>query len=185
MPLPKAWCVERSESLQDCAVFSVRRDFARAPSGALRPIYCIDAAPWVNVVPFTSAGELICVRQYRHGARKVTLEIPGGIVDPGEAPATAAAQELLEETGFRAREVLPLGAVNPNPALFSNCLHTFLALGAERVADVQNTEFEETHVELVPRAEIPRRVRAGDVDHALVLAGLYWFEIAERAEPVP
>ena len=117
------------------------------------------------------------VKQFRHGSRTVTLEIPGGMVDPGEDPATAAARELLEETGYRAAEVVPLGSVNPNPALFGNRVHTFLAPGCERVAEIQNEGAEETHVALVPRDGLRARVLAGEVDHALVLAGLYWWEI--------
>ena len=75
------------------------------------------------------------VRQYRHGAGQLTLETPGGLIDPGETPAEAAARELLEETGYAADEIVSLGAVNPNPALFSNRLHGFLARGAQRVRE--------------------------------------------------
>ena len=65
------------------------------------------------------------VRQYRHGANRITLETPGGLVDPGETPAEAAAREMLEETGYQAREIISLGGINPNPAIFSNRLHAF------------------------------------------------------------
>jgi 8-oxo-dGTP pyrophosphatase MutT (NUDIX family) len=117
------------------------------------------------------------VRQYRHGSREITLEIPGGIVDPGETPAEAAARELLEETGYRAERVEAIGSVNPNPALFENRCHTFLASGAVRVAEIQNTQLEETSVELVPMVEIPDQLRRGRIDHALVVAALYWYAL--------
>jgi hypothetical protein len=65
--------------------------------------------------------------------------------------------------------------VNPNPALFENRCHTFLAPGAVRVAEIQNTQLEETSVELVPVAEIPDQLRQGRIDHALVVAALYWY----------
>ena len=175
---PPAWEVIGRETLQDCRVFRVQRATVRSPhTAAAHPFYTIDADAWVNVVATTPGGELVMVRQWRHGASKVTLEIPGGLIDPGETPAEAAARELLEETGFAAPRVRPLGAVNPNPALFANRVHTFLAENCERVSEVQNGPLEETWVELVPEAELPARLRAGDVDHALVIAALHWWRL--------
>ena len=179
---PKPWTRLTSEALQDCRVFSVHRVRARSPrTGGEHDFYTIDASDWVNVVALTSDDCVVMVRQYRHGAERVTLETPGGMVDPGETPAQAAARELLEETGYAADEIVPLGGVNPNPALFSNRLHGFLARGARRVRDVRNESTEETHVELVPLARLREEVRAGRVEHALVIAVAYLYELESGA----
>ena len=180
MRTPRRWKVVESEELQQCKVFAVKRTMARSPAtGEIHPFFQIEASEWVNVVPITADDELVLVRQYRHGSREITLEIPGGIVDPGETPAEAAARELLEETGYRAERVEAIGSVNPNPALFGNRCHTFLAPGAAPVAPIQNTRLEETSVELVPVAEIPDHLREGRIDHALVVAALYWYALRE------
>lgn len=158
---------------------------ARSPSsGEEHDFYCIESAEWVNVVPVTTDGQVVMVRQFRHGSQTLTLEIPGGMIDAGETPADAALRELLEETGYTAERAIPAGAVNPNPALFGNRVHTFVAPGVEKVAEIRNEGAEETWVELVPVSEIPRLVRAGEIDHALVLAGLYQWELLRRAGEV-
>ena len=177
---PPPWQTLGREPLQDCRVFRVQRASVRSPhTGEMHPFYRIDADHWVNVVATTAQDELVMVRQWRHGAGKLTLEIPGGIVDPGESPEIAAARELLEETGFAAARVRLLGDVNPNPALFGNRVHTYLAERAERVADIQNGPLEETVVELVPAAELPARLRAGEIDHALVIAALHRWSLVK------
>ena len=158
---PRRWTVLDTEFLQDCAVFSVSRMLARSPrTGESHPFYRIDSPDWVNIVPVTPDGDIVMVKQFRHGLSDFTIEIPGGMVDPGETPGAAAARELLEETGYRAADVVPLGGVNPNPALFGNTLHAFLGRKVERVAEVRNESTEETQVVIVSPAELVQFVWA-------------------------
>jgi len=177
-PSPKPWSVVETQPLQDCAVFRVARTRARSPrTGAVHAFYQIRADDWVNVIPVTRDGHVVMVRQYRHGCQEITLEIPGGMVDPGETPAAADARELLEETGHRAERLEPLGWVNPNPALFDNRLHVFLARGAEPVQAIRNEGTEETSVERVAAGDVDRLVAEGRIHHALVVAALFRWRI--------
>src|ERR1043165_5535777 len=75
--------------------------------------------------------ELLFIWQYRHGTDELSLEIPGGVIDPGEEPIEAARRELTEETGYVAESFSLLSVVEPNPALQGNRCHTYLARGAK------------------------------------------------------
>jgi 8-oxo-dGTP pyrophosphatase MutT (NUDIX family) len=115
------------------------------------------------------------VRQYRHGSRAVTLEIPGGLVDSGDTPEKAAARELLEETGYQAEELTKIGAANPNPAIFNNCCYTFMARNITKVRDPMPDQTEEIEVVLIPLVDIPELIRQGKIDHTIVISAFYWY----------
>lgn len=179
MSRPKPWRVLHSERVADCRVFDVlARHSQQGEDGATHTFFSIESVSWVNVVARTREGQLVMIRQFRHGKGGDVLEIPGGMIDPGEDPELAAARELLEETGYRGRMRL-LGRVNPNPALFTNALYTYVCDDCERVGEIDNDAVEETLVELVRPEDLPSLVRAGEVDHALVLTALYWLHLDE------
>ena len=170
----KPWHRTRSRVLSDCRIFSVSESTSVSPlTQQEHQFYFIDTADWVNIVPVTRNDEVVFIRQFRHGSEQITLEIPGGMVDPGEDPKHSAVRECLEESGYRAGQVTSLGSLNPNPAIFPNRLHTFVARDCERVAEIANTGTEQTEIELVPIADIAERMRSGEIDHALVVATLW------------
>jgi 8-oxo-dGTP pyrophosphatase MutT (NUDIX family) len=115
------------------------------------------------------------IRQYRHGSREVTLEIPGGLVDPGDTPEGAACRELLEETGYQAEEYVKIGVSNPNPAIFNNRCYTFIARNVRKVSDPKLDQAEDIEVVLVPLSDIPDLIRKGKIDHAIVISAFYLY----------
>lgn len=166
----KNWTLLHSRTVGDHRIFTVREDRYRlAPAGDERDFVVLDSPDWVNVIPITSSGEVVMIRQFRHGIRRTTLEIPGGMINPGEAPAAAALRELAEETGFAAARCRELGHVSPNPAIQSNRCWFFLAEGAYRAGDADPDPGERIEVVLHPLAAIPALITMGEIDHALVL----------------
>lgn len=170
----RPWRELDTELLLDCRVFDVERSRVLSPfDGSPHEFYRVRNADWVQIVPVTADDELVMIRQYRHGSQTTVLEIPGGIVDPGESPAVAAARECREETGFVADTLVPLTSLNPNPAIHTSALHSFIARNVVRVGEIQNTGTEQTEVVLMPVADLPGLLRSGGVDHALVVATLW------------
>jgi ADP-ribose pyrophosphatase len=96
-------------------------------------------------------------------------------VDPGDTPETAAARELLEETGYRAEEVVKIGATNPNPAIFNNRCYTFLARNVTKVREPMPDQTEDIETALIPLSDIPEFIRTGKIDHAIVVAAFCWY----------
>lgn len=140
---------------------------------------------WINVVALTPDRELVLVRQFRFGVERETLEIPGGMCDPGEAPIDAARRELREETGYAGERWHELGSVEPNPALQDNRCHTFLAEGATPAHAPAPDPHESIEVVLKPWAEVAEHVRRGEITHALVVAALYRYGLwSDPPEPI-
>ena len=93
-----------------------------------------ESRDWALVIPITLDGQIVLVRQYRHGVRQVVLEVPGGILDPGETPEASAARELREETGYEAASIRLVGKMMPNPAINSATSTSWWRRGAGKSA---------------------------------------------------
>lgn len=170
------WELVRSVKGSSYKVFSVRTDTACSPRTRMNhDFYVVESPAWVGVIALTEKNEVIMVRQYRHGVRKVTLELPGGLVDEGFAPVDSARKELLEEVGYQAEEFILLGKAHPQPAMLNNYYYCYLANSAKRTAG-QNLEItEDIEVIFMPLKKIPEFIRNGEINHALVITSFYWF----------
>lgn len=169
------------ETLMNYKVFRARRSRRRSPrTGQEIGFFLLDTPDWVNILPLTPDGQIVMIRQFRHGTDRVSLEIPGGLVDPHEKdPLEAAARELREETGFQAEHLEPIGVMSPNPAMMTNRCFSYLATGCHRVGDLVMDAGEDIEVVTVPVAELDDLLCRGEIDHAIVLATIaFW-----RARP--
>jgi len=168
---PDPWPTVRRKILGRFKLFNLLETTRRSPTtGQEHRFMQLEAPDWVNIVPVTRDGLLVLVEQYRHGIDAATVEIPGGMVDPGEDPATAAARELEEETGYRGRTLHLLGCVEPNPAFLTNRCWTYLALDCAPDGTVQPDPSEEISLRLVPPSRFTDLIDDGTIRHSLVIA---------------
>jgi 8-oxo-dGTP pyrophosphatase MutT (NUDIX family) len=130
---------------------------------------------WVNVLPLTTDGQAVLIRQPRFGIDAVTLEVPGGVIDAGEEPLAAAQRELREETGYGGGTWRSLGWAHPNPAIQTNRVHMFVADGVVLEGPQHLDALEDIAVELVPTQRLATLADEGTISHALAqLTVLRW-----------
>jgi 8-oxo-dGTP pyrophosphatase MutT (NUDIX family) len=169
----RSWTLLGSRPVSEHRIFRLRYDRYRVePAGAERDFVVLESPDWVNVVPLTPDGQIVLVRQFRHGNRRLSLEVPGGMVDPGETPEHAGARELREETGYVAERMRLLGRVAPNPAIQENWCYFYLAEGCRLAAPPTPEEFERIEVVTYPLAAIPELLRSEEICHGLVINAL-------------
>jgi 8-oxo-dGTP pyrophosphatase MutT (NUDIX family) len=172
----KSWRRVDAKRMFGCPVFDLDRVRFRPPAGgAPRPFYVIDSPSWINVIPLTDDDQVLLIKQYRFGIEDFTLEIPGGMCDPGESPLEAAGRELVEETGYRSDDLVEIGWVHPNPAIQSNRCHTFVARKLTRVGEPSPDPDEEFELVQEPLERIPELIAGRRLTHALVLAAFELF----------
>ena len=154
-------------------LFEKRIDKLRNPrNGKVFERLVLESVDWVNVVALDADGRSLMIRQYRFGVGYTTLETPGGMVDPGEDSKTAAARELLEETGYVSDKWRYLGAVEPNPAFHNHLCHHWLAEDVYRAQSQDLGEGESIALEFMTQEQVRGAVGSGELKHALALSAL-------------
>lgn len=150
-----------------------RIDKCELSNGHLLDATILEFRSWAIVVALTKTGEVVLVKQYRHGVADSLMEFPGGVVEDGEDPAEGAKRELLEETGYMVSNMIPLGKLYPNPALQTNTQYCFLALDAEKVSEQNLDGGEDIEVHLMPLDELVQMAKSDQFLHALNVAVLF------------
>jgi ADP-ribose pyrophosphatase len=169
----RVWKVIRSEPGPDLRIFQSRFDWIENPrNNKVLQAVILQARDWVNVVALTPEEKIVAVSQFRFGIRRQSLEIPAGLVDPGETPLEAARRELAEETGYAAGEWKSLGWSYANPAFLNNRAHHFLALNARPTQPPQLEDGEDIVCAELTLDEVRRAIQSETMRNAMTLLGL-------------
>lgn len=169
------WEVCSSHEIYSNGFFRLRCDkcaLTQIPA-ATTDLYVLEMPDCVSVVPITPGGQIVLVEQYRHGVAQWVLECPGGSIKAEhDDPASAAARELLEETGYAADELEYLGAHHLNPGGQTSQIHTFLARDCRVVGRASLERFEDLSIRLVTRPELAALLQNGARFQTSTLASL-------------
>jgi 8-oxo-dGTP pyrophosphatase MutT (NUDIX family) len=149
---------------------------------ALDPYYVVEVRDFVHAVILDDADNIVLVRQYRHGAQKMSLELPGGVMDLSDASVLeTAVRELAEETGYAAPDLELIASLSPDTARYSNTVHFLFGSGARRVSETAFDATEDIEVLLIPFHEAIDLALSGGIQNAAHVAGLLM--VAARKRP--
>jgi len=113
--------------------FSFDVNTLRLPNGVEGDWECIRHPGGALVIPVTSEGKLVLVKQYRFAVSGRTLEFPAGTIEPNEDPAETVKREIQEETGYRAHRWQKLGQFILAPGYCDEIIYAFLAQDLEKL----------------------------------------------------
>ena len=152
-------------------IVGLRVDTVQLPGGRVSQREIVEHSGSVAVVPLDGHSNILMVRQYRKPVEQELLEIPAGLLEPGEEPETAALRELQEETGYTAQRIEPLVQFFTSPGFCDEEMHTFLATGL--VAGRPNPdEDEQIKMVPVPLADVPEMIQRGEIRDGKSIAAL-------------
>ena len=169
------WKLLSSEYLFKDNWATLRADTCQMPNGnIISPYYVLEYPDWGNVVAITEDNQVILIRQYRHAAGEVILELPGGCIEKGERPEQGIRRELLEETGYEFNSFELLSVLYANPATGNNKTHCFLATGGKKVQEQALDGGEEIVVELVSVEKLKELLLEDQFGQALHTSGIFY-----------
>ena len=161
------WIVLRSQYVTQNPPFNrTRRDRVKLPNGAEFDYDVQEYPDWVNAIVLTPEMKVVLVYQYRHGIGDFSLEIPGGMSEPGEEPIIGIIREVSEETGYQSeRPPVFLGEFQPNPATSNNLVRSYLFQNALPIGQQHLDANEDIEIRLMPFDDYEDLIHGGQAPH--------------------
>lgn len=154
---------------------TMRVDRLEMPNGHIKEEYYVLEYPkWVNMIGITNNQEILFVKQYRHGAQQVMVELPAGVVEDGEELEHAARRELLEETGYAFDHIEYICELYANPATSGNLTYTYLLTGGVQVQDQELDDSEDIEVIKMSIEEAKTFLLENKIGQALHSSALFY-----------
>lgn len=171
----RKWKVLNSTMIINHQWCKVRQDEIELPNGKVIDDYFVSIRPEVALIlPITNNQEIILVRQYRHGAGEILLELPAGTFNPiQESPQAAAIRELKEETGYTSETVTHLATLYDNPVKDTNKINLFIAENVIKTGQQELDITEEIEVLLIPLKAVVAKIANGEICVAGTVAAIF------------
>jgi ADP-ribose pyrophosphatase len=169
------WKKLSSEYINEHTYFTARKDRCERPDGVVvDPYFVVELPPSVCAMALTENNDVVMTRQYRHPIGETLLELPGGFIDKGEAPESAIARELSEETGYEFSSYTYLGKIAANPGVLDNYTHLFLARGGVQKKAQQLDANEDIEIVLLPLQTIKTMLQQNEFVQALHVSCIFY-----------
>lgn len=167
------------EVLLTTSKFRVVRETVTSAGGKTKTREIIRHPGACVIVPLLDDGRVCLIRNWRIAARQTLIELPAGTLEPPEPPEKTAERELIEETGYRARQIEFLHDFFLSPGILDEKMHLYLAtrLTAGPTAREEGEEIENW---LLPFEEAVALVFRGEIQDAKTIVGLLWVDRLRR-----
>ncbi len=169
------WKVLETRVTYEDRWLKLRTDRCETPSGRiLQGFHVIELPDWMNLIGIDREGQVILVREYRHGAGQLVLGLPSGIIEKSDAsPLEGARREMAEETGYGGGAYFHVGSACPNPAIQNNRAHSYLGVDLEGGLERHLDPGEDIEVVRMPFERFVRTSLTGELElQSIHLAGV-------------